>query len=85
MSKYDDELVKYNNWRYPPSKIAEILCVEHNLDPSFMNRKSVERRLRYIKKNHLRTLAPTNVNLDAQDLQPPISKCKIIYKIFEFL
>ena len=49
ISQYDGEIIRYNNQHYLPSRIAELLCQEHGLDPAMMNRKSVERRLRTIK------------------------------------
>lgn len=86
LAPYDDDIVKYNNLRYPPSKIAEILCLEHELDPKLMNRKSVESRLRYLKKNTLRTLAPTNVmtNLAAVDDPTPLCKCFLIFFFIKY-
>ena len=74
---YDDELTKYNNMRYPPAKIAELLCIEHNLDPKICNRTSVEGRLRYIKKNSLKTLAPVNASADLRALDDPASVASI--------
>ena len=66
VAKYDADIIKMNNQRYLPSRIAELLCHEHDLDPAVMNRKSVERRLRTIKAKGLATLAPVNEDADIQ-------------------
>ena len=84
LAPYDDELVKYNNIRYPPAKIAEILCLEHGLDPELMNRKAVEYRLRTIKKNSLKTLAPTNDPNTLRAVDDPNSLCNFIFQ-FSFI
>jgi hypothetical protein len=75
LAPYDDDIVKYNNLRYPPSKIAEILTIEHDLDPKVMNRRTVEGRLRYLKKNSLKTLAPTNATSSLKAVDEPTSIC----------
>lgn len=69
VAQYDADIVRYNNMRYLPSRIAELLCREHDLDPAIMNRKTVERRLRTIGANQLAKLAPVNeeADLTAQD------------------
>ena len=64
ISQYDPEIIAYNNDGKLPTKIAELLCREHDLDPLVMNRKSVERRLRTIKANGLAKLAPVNEDSD---------------------
>ena len=64
ISQYDGEIIRYNNQHYLPSRIAELLCQEHGLDPAMMNRKSVERRLRTIKTKGLAQLAPVNEDAD---------------------
>jgi hypothetical protein len=71
LSQYDKELVEMNNKRYMPSKIAKVLAEEHELDPSFMNRKSVESRLSYLKKNKLGSLAPVNQKGRMRARDPP--------------
>ncbi len=76
LAPYDDDIVKYNNLCYPPSKIAEILCLEHELNPNLMNRKSVESRLRYLQKNSLKTLAPTNATSSLVAVDDPNAICK---------
>ena len=64
IAQYDSEIVHYNNQRYLPSHIAELLCQEHGLDPQMMNRKTVERRLQTIKTKGLVALAPVNEDAD---------------------
>ena len=64
IAQYDSEIVHYNNQRYLPSRIAELLCQEHGLDPQMMNRKTVERRLWTIKTKGLAALAPVNEDAD---------------------
>ena len=64
IAQYDGEIIRYNNQRYLPSQIAELLCQEHGLDPQMMNRKTVERRLRTIKTKGLAALAPVNEDAD---------------------
>ncbi len=73
---FDDEIVHYNNLRYPPAKIAEILCLGHGVDPNLLTRKSVEARLRTIKKNSLKTLAPTNDLSTLKAVDDPNAICK---------
>ena len=85
LAPYDDEMVKLNNDRQPPAKIAEILCVEHGLDPEVVNRKAVESRLRYLKKNSLKTLAPVNINTSLEATDDPIAVCLCFFFSFIFL
>jgi hypothetical protein len=75
VSKYDSEIIRMNNQRFLPSRIADILCREHDLDPAVINRKSVERRLRTIKTKGLATLAPLNEDSDITAVDAP-KKCK---------
>ena len=82
LAPYTDDIVKYNNLRYPPAKIAEILCLEHDLDPKIMNRKAVKSRLRYVKKNSLKTLAPTNTSGSLRAVDDPNSVCMFHFFIF---
>ena len=71
ISQYDSEIIAYNNDGKLPTKIAELLCREHDLDPLVMNRKSVERRLRTIKANGLAKLAPVNEDSDMVTCDAP--------------
>ena len=75
VAKYDAEIIRMNNNRMLPSRIAELLCREHDLDPSVMNRKSVERRLRTIRTKSLAVLAPVNEDADIQARDAP-KRCK---------
>ncbi len=76
LQPYDDELVKSNNLHYPPAKISELLCIQHGLDPMFVNQKAVESQLQNIKKNSLKTLVPTN-NIDTlHATDDPDALCK---------
>ena len=75
LAPYDDEMVRLSNERQPPAKIAEVLCVEHGLDPSVVNRKAVESCLRYLKKNSLKTLAPININSNLEATDDPVAIC----------
>ena len=72
-----------NNNRILPSRIAELLCRKHDLDPSVMNRKSVERRLQTIKAKGLATLAPVNEDADIVARDAP-KRCKLFF-YFKFL
>lgn len=75
VARYDADIIRMSNQRYLPSRIAELLCREHDLDPKVMNRKSVERRLRTIKTKGLATLAPVNEDADLQARDTP-KRCK---------
>ncbi len=75
LAPYDDEMVRLSNDRQPPVKIAEILCVEHGLDPAIVNCKAVESRLRYLKKNSLKTLAPVNINSNLEATDDSLAIC----------
>ena len=75
VAKYDAEIIRMNNNRMLPSRIAELLCREHDLDPSVMNRKSVERRLWTIRTKSLAVLAPVNEDADIQARDAP-KRCK---------
>jgi hypothetical protein len=81
VAKYDADIIRLNNQRYLPSRIAEMLCREHDLDPAVMNRKSVERRLRTIKTKGLAKLAPLNEDADivARDAPKKCKKNKFFY------
>ena len=81
VSQYDSEIVAYNNDGKSPSKIAELLCREHDLDPLIMNQKSVERRLRTIKVNSLAKLAPVNEDSDLVARDTP-KRCKSFCFLF---
>ena len=75
VAKYDAEIIRMNNNRMLPSRIAELLCREHDLDPSVMNWKSVERRLQTIRTKSLAVLAPVNEDADIQARDAP-KRCK---------
>ena len=60
VGKYDREIIKYAQLHYKPGQIADLLQQEHGVSPGVANRKSVESRLRYLKKNTLAPLPPTN-------------------------
>lgn len=64
IAQYDSDIVDLNNAGHQATKIAELIRREHDLDPMFMNRKSVERRLRTIRANGLAKLAPVNEDSD---------------------
>ena len=76
--KYDADIVRMNNMWYLPSRIAELLCHEHDLDPKVMNRKSVERRLWTIKAKGLAVLVPVNEDADIVAKDAP-QKCSNIF------
>ena len=42
ISQYDPEIIAYNNNRKLPTKIAKLLCHEHDLDPLVINQKRVK-------------------------------------------
>jgi hypothetical protein len=75
VSKYDAEIICMNNQHFLPSRIADILCQEHDLDPAVINQKSVERRLHTIKTKGLATLSPLNEDSDITAVDAP-KKCK---------
>ena len=70
LHEYDDEIVELYNKGFKPHEIANRLRVDHHLDMSFMNRSTVENRLRYLKLGKKRRLASLSEpkNLKAADV-----------------
>jgi hypothetical protein len=81
-AQYDAQMLEFNNKRYTPSKIAKLIAQEHGLDSERMNRKTVESRLSYIKKNKLGALAPVNQKGRMRARDPP-QNCQFF--LFSFL
>jgi len=71
IGQFDQQIIDLNNRKYLPTKIADLLCCEHDLDPRFLNRKTVERRLRYLKQKGLAKLAPVNIEMPSQATNVP--------------
>ncbi len=71
IGKYGQEIIKYAQMHYKPGQIADLLQQEHSISPGVANRKSVESRLCYLKKNSLAPLPPTN---DISTLGAELSK-----------
>lgn len=72
--EFDSEILQMNNQNMQPLMIASLLCTRYKLDPHVMNRKSVESRLRYLKKNQLGSLAPMN-DRSRELFANPITSC----------
>ena len=70
--EFDEIIIRLNNANLRPAEIADILRRKYGLSTEMMNRKTIESRLRYLKKNRLGSLAPVNAkgtkNLFATDI-----------------
>jgi hypothetical protein len=84
VGKYDREIIKYAQMRYKPGQIADLLQQEHGVGPGVANRKSVESRLRYLKKNSLAPLPPTNeISTLGAELSKRATSCNFYFLDFD--
>jgi hypothetical protein len=81
LAEYDNIIIGYAKDCYRPAEIADRLQDEHGLSPAIANHAAVERRIRYLKKNKLAELPPTN---DAGTLQAKPNTCFFTSSFFPF-
>ena len=82
LAEYDNIIIGYVKDHYRPSEIADRLRDEHGLSPAVANRAAVERHIRFLKKNRLADLPPTN---DPDTLRAKPTTCFFLFPTDSFL